>query len=247
MPRRRKKKATPTAEGAPAPQGRFANRPFDSLKAVRVPAPVPRAAPAAPTPPPPRGEEALFADAMAGVRPLADRHRTALPPPVRERRPRAIADPDAEALAELSDLVAGAGAFDITDTTEFLEGAVAGIDRGLVRRLRRGDFAFRRHIDLHGMTVVEAREAVAAFFRRAVRDGERCVLVVHGRGLNSPDNQPVLKRSLVDWLSRGAWARSVLAFTSARPCDGGAGAMYVLLRRKRGAQKSITVTEGAKW
>jgi DNA-nicking Smr family endonuclease len=58
---------------------------------------------------------------------------------------------------------------------------------------------------------------------------------------------PILKRNLVDWLSRGPWARSVLAFTSARPCDGGAGALYILLRRKRDAKKQVRVTEGAKW
>ena len=59
------------------------------------------------------------------------------------------------------------------------------------------------------------------------------MLIVHGRGLNSKDQVPVLKTRLAQWLARGSWARLVLAFTSARPCDGGAGALYVLLRRQR--------------
>ena len=67
---------------------------------------------------------------------------------------------------------------------------------------------------------------------RAHQSGQRCVLIVHGRGLNSKDQVPVLKHRLTTWLTRGSWARLVLAFTSARPCDGGAGALYVLLRRQ---------------
>jgi DNA-nicking Smr family endonuclease len=57
----------------------------------------------------------------------------------------------------------------------------------------------------------------------------------------------VLKRRLIGWLSRSAWARYVLAFASARPCDGGVGALYVLLRRRRSTKRPIEVTEGAKW
>jgi DNA-nicking Smr family endonuclease len=64
--------------------------------------------------------------------------------------------------------------------------------------------------------------------------------------LNSKDQIPVLKNRLVAWLARGQWARLVLAFTSARPYDGGAGALYVLLRRERGSKKEIQVLNGAK-
>lgn len=184
---------------------------------------------------------------MSDVAPLSEEQRAVVPRPAPPNRPQPIEKEDAEALAELSDLVSGEGAFDITDTTEFLEGAAAGVDPGLVRKLRRGHFAFRRHLDLHRMRVDEARAAVDGFLRQAIRESDRCVLIVHGRGLNSPAGVPVLKRHLVDWLSRGAWARSVLAFTSARPCDGGAGALYVLMRRQRDSKKRIRVTQGAKW
>jgi DNA-nicking Smr family endonuclease len=97
------------------------------------------------------------------------------------------------------------------------------------------------------MTAEEARVAVDRFLSGAHRAGQRCVLIVHGRGLNSKDQIPVLKHRLTTWLVRGAWARLVLAFTSARACDGGAGALYVLLRRDRRATKRpIHVTHGAK-
>jgi DNA-nicking Smr family endonuclease len=144
----------------------------------------------------------------------------------------------------LSDLVAGAARFDITDTREYIEGAVVGLDPRLLRRLRRGDFAWQAHLDLHGMTAQEARPEVDRFLAEAVRLGHRCVLVVHGRGRNSKDQTPVLKERLKTWLARGASARIVLAFATARPCDGGAGALYVLLRRDR-RRRPIRVTEGA--
>ena len=184
---------------------------------------------------------------MAGVQPLAGAAPTRVPPRPPAPAQRAMADPDAEALAELSDLVTGAGAFDLANSVEFVEGAVAGLDRRLVRRLRTGAFAYQSHLDLHGMTAAEAREAVDRFLIGAHRKGQRCVLIIHGRGLNSKDQIPVLKHRIITWLAHGTWARLVLAFTSARSCDGGAGALYVLLRRQRQAKQPMRVTHGAKW
>jgi DNA-nicking Smr family endonuclease len=78
---------------------------------------------------------------------------------------------------------------------------------------------------------MEAKEALVRFVFDARSRGKRCVLIVHGRGLHSKDQIPVLKASLQTWLSHGKLAERVLAFTSARPHDGGAGAVYVLLRK----------------
>ena len=238
-----------------APVAAFHHQPFRQLTARNAPASrrtvVPPPEPAPPTPPPPPLLNAgdLFHREMAGVRPLsaAQRQRVTPPPPAPQER--AVTDPDAEALAELFDLVNGGGAFDLADTVEFIEGAANGVDRRLVRRLRGGEFAYQAHLDLHGMKTDEARIAVDRFLQHAHRQGQRCVLIVHGRGLNSKDQVPVLKHRLAGWLARGAWARLVLAFTSARPCDGGAGALYVLLRRQRrtGGKQSVKVTHGAKW
>lgn len=247
-----------TRRDAPARRspGAFQHRPFDGLAAPRrpgataVPPAVARhlAADTAPPPPPP-SDAALFLREVADVRPLPSvrRQRVAPPPPALERR--TVTESDAEALAELSDLVKGAGQFDVTGSTEFIEGAAAGVDRRLVRRLRAGDFAYQAHLDLHGMTVDEARASVDRFLLRAYRNGHRCVLIVHGRGLNSKNQIPVLKVRLAGWLTRGTWARLVLALSSARPCDGGVGALYVLLRRQRrgGRKPPILVTHGAKW
>jgi len=138
---------------------------------------------------------------------------------------------DDETIAALMDLVEGQGAFDISDTEEYVEGIARGLDRRLLRRLRRGEYSVQAHLDLHGMVRDEAKNRVRAFLLDARGKGLRCVLVVSGRGRHSEGKDPVLKRELVGWLTHKSLGRHVLAFCSARPCDGGAGAVYVLLRR----------------
>lgn len=213
------------------------NTPFKDLKAKlqpKAPAPAP-AAPKRPAPPPKKSapaateedEARLFYEAMAGAAPLKDRGEVKPPTGVVPK----IVDENAEALAQLSELVTGEGPFDIADSDEFVEGHAPGVDAALMRALRGGDFSVQGHLDLHGMSRPEAKEAVEKFVSESRRAGKRCVLVVHGRGLNSKDQIPVLKEALRTWLQRGRIARSVLAFATARPHDGGAGAVYVLLRK----------------
>ena len=231
--------------GATAPELPL-NSPFADLGKrlrLRPPPPPPPAPVVRPTAESAVEEPDLFARAMEGVRQLPRRTRMDGPMPASPPRPRV--SEEAEALAELSDIVRGDAHFDVADTREYVEGAIVGLDPRVVRRLRRGDFAWQAYVDLHGMIAEQAREAVLAFLRAAVRAGHRCVLVVHGRGLNSKDQTPVLKERMKSWLARGPAAHVVLAFTTARPCDGGAGALYVLLRRDR-RRRPIQVTEGAK-
>jgi DNA-nicking Smr family endonuclease len=194
-----------------------------------------------------RSDEDLFRREMADVAPLPPERRVLVRRPSPNPAMPPVVGPDSEVVDQLWRLVDGVAPFDIADTTEFVEGAVVGIDPQLVRRLRSGAYAYQDHLDLHGMTAEQAKEAVDRFLTAAHRRGRRCVLIVHGRGLNSKDHVPVLKRRLSTWLARGPWARLVLAFTSARPCDGGTGALYVLLRRERQRRRPITVTEGARW
>lgn len=172
-------------------------------------------------------EAALFYSAMDGVQQMTHRGEAPAPNP---RLPEII-DENAEALAQLSELVAGQGEFSISDTSEYIEGAGPGIDRNLLRSLRRGDFSIQGQLDLHGKTQAEARDAVERFLSDSRRAKKRCVLIVHGRGLNSKDQLPVLKEGLKTWLSQKRIGNMVLAFATARPQDGGAGAVYVLLRR----------------
>jgi DNA-nicking Smr family endonuclease len=127
--------------------------------------------------------------------------------------------------------VTGEVAFDISDSDEFIEGHARGLDPHVVRRLRRGELSVQGHVDLHGMLKDEAKAELEAFLARSRQQGKRCVLVVHGRGLHSKDQVPVLKEALKRWMHTARFARHVLGFATARPHDGGAGAVYVLLKR----------------
>lgn len=195
------------------------------------------AAPVAPPPPvvvparrPSIPDEDLFAAEVADVRPIASGR---VEPPPRPDRPAPPPSPseDDDALMFLDALVAGESVFDIADTDEFIEGCVRDLDRRVVKKLRRGEFAVQAHTDLHGMTKDEAKAAVITFVKASRLAGHRCVLIVHGRGMHSKDQIPVLKDAIRTWLSRGAAGAQVLAFATARPADGGAGAVYVLLRK----------------
>lgn len=220
--------------------------PFHELKALlrdmpRTPpaSPRPAATPAPPPPPTPRQQakaqakrdRAFWLAEMTGVRPLrqdahgrVEKHR----PPVQHVRH--VLD-ELQALADLQELVDGRGTFTIQYTDEYMEGVAPGVDRRLAQRLHNGDFAIQGHLDLHGYTVEEARPLVERFIMTAYTGGQRCLRLVHGRGRNSPDNRPVLKEQVQLWLSHGRLSRLVLAFATAPIADGGAGAVYVLLRR----------------
>ncbi len=197
-------------------------------KAARRPAPPPP--PPAPPPPREQTEAELWDGATAGVKRIEDGRGSVAPPPPRGA-PEDFWHPDLEAMDALHALVRGDGPFDLSDGDEFVEGRVAGLDVQIVKKLRRGEFAVQGHVDLHGLTRDEAKREVEAFLRASRNAGKRCVLVVHGRGLHSKDQLPVLKDALRSWLSTARFSRHVLAFATARPADGGAGALYVLLRR----------------
>lgn len=209
--------------------------PFEKLAGLkkelaRPPAPRPRQ-PAAP-PPQPRdlSEEELWARATAGATPVEA--GSDVVPPRAPRPPQELAwYAELDAIDELQSLVRGEPRFDFTPGDALVEGWVAGLDAEVIRRLRRGDYAVERRLDLHGLTRDEARGAVERFLRESRLGGKRCVLVVHGRGRHSEAQAPVIKEALHGWLASGRFGRLVLAFASARPADGGAGALYVLLRR----------------
>ena len=198
---------------------------------------------AAPEPVPALDDAAMFRQAVDGVRRLGNRGPARVVP--RPEVTLEIVSEDAEVLAQLSDLVSGVGTFELTETEEYTEGTRLGLDPRLVTRLRRGEFAVQAHIDLHGMIQADAKLALEEFIVNSVRKGLRTVLIVHGRGLRSPGGTPVLKHATSQWLSHGHMGGYVLAFATARPADGGAGAMYVLLRRDR-RRARFDILQGAK-
>jgi DNA-nicking Smr family endonuclease len=210
------------------------NNPFREIK-IAPKEEKPKAPPAPPPPPPPRREglsdNELWQLATEGAAPLADRSERIRPGPERQAVVPAQLDPEIAAYEELRALVRGEAPFDLSNSDEFIEGSARGLDPRVVRRLRKGEFAVQGHIDLHGMTREEARDMLDSFLSRSRVAGKRCVLIVHGRGLHSKDQVPVLKDALKRWLSTARFSDHVLAFATARPHDGGPGAVYVLLRK----------------
>ena len=107
------------------------------------------------------------------------------------------------------------------------EGNRAGLDGRTQRRLFRGDVPIDRRLDLHGHTAASAEIKLQSFIEDASHAGCRCVLVITGKGAG------VLKGHVPGWLKRPPMLGLVLALAEARPSDGGSGAFYVLLRRRR--------------
>ena len=175
-------------------------------------------------------EHQLFRSAMSDVKPIPPRDRSKKK--TNTLQPKAPQDnPDTEALVYLKNLIQRGEGFVISDTPEYMEGTGYRVPDQIARRLHQGDFSMQSFIDLHGLSVAAAKEAFETFMSAAVSKGKRAVLVIHGRGLSSPA-EPVLKTQVYNWLTRGRWRNWVIAFSSARSCDGGTGATYVLLRRR---------------
>ncbi|HLC16261.1 MAG TPA: Smr/MutS family protein, partial [Thermodesulfovibrionia bacterium] len=156
-------------------------------------------------------------------------------------------DPEYEAKAELKALVQGKGDFRIADTSEYMEGLAPGVPRWVAEKLHKRFFSYQDYIDLHGLCVEAAYDAFKEFMKASVEKGLNCVLIVHGRGMSSPET-PKIKQAVRLWLTRGIWRKWVLAFTSAQIYDGGAGATYVLLSRRqlKGAGKKRRKCSGTK-
>lgn len=115
----------------------------------------------------------------------------------------------------------------LLDTDEALSYRRNGIGQDIVRKLRRGHWVLQGELDLHGLRSDEAREALGEFLRNAVKRGMRCVRIIHGKGLGSINQKPVLKNKVRNWLVQ---KEEVLAFCQAKAADGGAGALIVLLK-----------------
>lgn len=184
------------------------------------------------------GPELTFAEMMGGVRTAGfggdPRGKTSGKTPAEAAAARAARNvererDDAEALATLAGMVESTGTLEPGE--DVLEGWTPGLDKKVLRSLKRGDYGVDARLDLHGMREGVARDAVERFLLDAHARGHRAVLVIHGRGNNSDGGVPVIKPALQGWLAKGRATRHILAFCPAAPHDGGAGAVYVLLRR----------------
>jgi DNA-nicking Smr family endonuclease len=179
-------------------------------------------------------ERSAFADAVGHVMPL---RKAASAAPARSRPPALARQRQRDEAAALAESIAGlVDAEALLETDDALSFRRHGIGVDVVRKLRRGVWVLQDEIDLHGLRSDEAHERVSSFLREATRAGYRCVRVVHGKGHGSPGREPVLKAKVKTWLVKHD---DVLAFTHARPADGGHGALIVLLKasEKNGATR----------
>ena len=173
-----------------------------------------------------QAQQQLFARSVGPVRPLASKHRQSRPVAAAPPQPVPVQhrlDEEAVMREALSD------EFDVEtllETDEALSFRRPGLGPDVVRKLRRGGWRLQGQFDLHGFRREDARQALADFIREAHKNGWRCVRVVHGKGLGSPGKTPVLKGRVQSWLVQ---KKEVLAFVQARPAEGGAGALVVLL------------------
>lgn len=167
----------------------------------------------------------LFEKAVGPVQPLV------VPQRVQRPAPRPTPTPQQRQLDEQSVMrEALSDAFDaetLLHTDEHLSYRHPGVGPDVVRKLRQGQWRIQAELDLHGSRTDEAREQLGAFVREAARLGLRCVRIIHGKGLGSPGKTPVLKSRVHSWLAQKT---EVMAFVQARPAEGGAGALVVLLR-----------------
>jgi len=171
-----------------------------------------------------QAEQNLFVRAIGATRPLQRKPTVHLSPEPPAPIPVQHQLDEQRVLREsLSDEFDVSTLLDADDAMSFRR---TGISTDVTRKLRAGEWSIQRQIDLHGMRSDEAREALGAFIREAHKQGLRCVRVVHGKGLGSPGRQPVLKAKVQRWLIQKS---ETLAFVQAKPADGGAGALVVLL------------------
>ncbi len=183
--------------------------------------------------PAPKKEEdlELFWQAMADVEPLKQKGPEITLPKKSKVK---VQEPK-----EWEQFFTGNFEFLVEYTDEYLQGSVKGVNQKVLNKLKRGEFSIEATLDLHGFTVDDAKITFLEFVRDNYLQNKRCLLIITGRGINSPLGLGVLKREVQSWLTREPLKRIVLAFCSALPCHGGAGAIYVLLRKYKKSRGKI--------
>jgi DNA-nicking Smr family endonuclease len=176
-------------------------------------------------------DEELFSREMDDVLVIEEFHSLACAPRKLNRRTEPVLrDPNQEALAELCDITEGLLPIHLPDTQEYVEWIHPAFRDDILRRLHEGRFSVQAYLDLHGFIVPEAEDELDEFILDALKKGLSCIKIIHGRGLRSVKGAR-LKHVVVKRLS-GHFRRDIIAYVTARQCDGGLGALYVLLRKK---------------
>ncbi len=164
-----------------------------------------------------------FARAMSDVKPLGGKKREIKKAP----------DVPARSVLPAKKIAEKNIRFDVEETTDHISGHLHGLNPKTVRKLKSGQFPIEQTLDMHGLTAVQAYSRLLDMTQNSYRQNKRCLLVIPGKGNNSPLGIGVLKQALPTWLSKEPLCRVVLAFCTALPQHGGLGAVYILLRKYR--------------
>ncbi len=190
---------------------------------------------------PPKDDEDLFVRAMSEVTPISGGAK-GREVPGESRLSRSVAAERKQYQAEnddlwvtdyLRNLVQGTVEFELSYSEEYMHGFIQDLDKKVLGKLKAGQFSVEAHLDMHGLNALQARDAALDFLRGQYYLGRRCVLLIPGRGKNSPGGLALIREELPLWLTREPLRRVVLAFCTALPQHGGAGALYVLLRKRK--------------
>lgn len=194
--------------------------------------------------PEPQPEEDLFASAMQGVRKIdgTTSGRKVTPRPARSTAA-SLGNANPKNMAEAMKCID----FEVEYTDEYMHGYVRGLDSKIFQRLKAGSLSVEAHLDLHGLNSDQALDNLLFFIRESYLQSRRALLIVTGRGKNSPGGRSVLKEEIQSWLTRDPLRRIVLAFCTAQPKDGGAGALYVLLRKQKKQQGKVKWDKMMNW
>ncbi len=196
-------------------------------------------------PPQPTDEEELFSTAMQGVQKMdgATAGRQVSPRPTRNA-PTSLSANDTP--GSMDDVMRSVD-FELEFTEEYMHGYVRDLDSKIFQQLKAGALSCQAHLDMHGLNSEQAFDNLLFFIRESYLQNRRCLLIVTGRGKNSPGGRSVLKEEIQSWLTRDPLHRIVLAFCTAQPKDGGAGALYVLLRKQKKQQGKVKWDKMMNW
>jgi DNA-nicking Smr family endonuclease len=210
----------------------FSVHPFEKLKKkIESKAAVPAPAPARQKKKEHFTDEELFSHAMDEVLEIEEfRSLSCVQHPKKTVLRAGNVDPDREVLNILSEIAEGHRPMHLPDTQEYVEWMHPDFGDDLIPKLHSGHVSVQGFIDLHGCTVAEAEEELDFFFRESFKKGLRCIKIIHGRGLRSTKGAR-LKEAVIKRLA-GHFRKDIIAYVTARQCDGGLGALYVLLRKK---------------
>jgi len=165
-------------------------------------------------------------EAFKGAKPL--KHTKITPEKqkvtLKSKKKRHILDEEEPISHELSDF----SNLDEVSADEHISYSTEGLQHKTLRKLRLGQYNTEAVLDLHGSTIENARTSLSRFLTNCQNEGIRYALIIHGKGRGN--SKPILKNNLNNWLRQ---TNGVIAFCSAKPKDGGSGAVYVILRRER--------------